>query len=385
MTRERSIGLAMVAVIVGGVGVSTFLHRHPRVARIDPPTVDTTSMEPEVAARIASVRQEVVQAPDSADAWAHLGMVLHAHKVESAARVAYEHAIALKADARWHYYCAKVLESAEAEEALKHAQEAVRLAPESMPAHAETAYLLEQTGNIDGALAELDKIPPADVEPGIDFVRGRLLLAKGDADGAKTALIHALERQPGMGSAHGLLARAYRMKGDLEGAKREAEVSRGMPIGVVMKDPWMEAVDAEAVSLLGYVNKARRAEASGDLQTAERLYRHLIEIRPQDADVHYIVGEFYLRHQQTEAARNAYLRAVAVQATHNMAHLRLGQFEESNGNLKAAIEHFRTAIAASPELAILHRALAEALQKSGDAAGAEKESALAEQLGGERR
>jgi tetratricopeptide (TPR) repeat protein len=384
MRRERTIGLALVAVIVAGVGISTFWHRHPRVPHMDPPTVDTTSMEPEVAARIASVRQEVLQSPDSAEAWAHLGMVLHAHKVEAAARVAYEHAIALKPDARWHYYCAKVLESAEPEAALKHAREAVRLAPESMPAHAETAYLLEQSGNIDGALAELAKIPPADVEPGIEFVRGRLLLAKGDADGAKEALVHALERQPGMGSAHGLLARAYRMKGDLEGAKRETDVSRGMPIGVTMTDPWMEAVDAEAVSLLGYVNKARRAEASGDLPTAERLYRHLIEIRPQDADVHYIVGEFYMRHQQMEA-RNEYLRAVALQPAHNMAHLRLGQFDESNGNLKGAIEHFRTAIGASPELAILHRALAEALDKSGNKVESEKEAALAEQLGGERR
>jgi tetratricopeptide (TPR) repeat protein len=253
-----------------------------------------------------------------------------------------------------------------------------------MPAHAEKAYLLEQTGNIDGALAELGTIPPGDVEPGIDFVRGRLLLAKGDADGAQAALVRALERQPGMGSAHGLLARAYRMKGDLEGAKRETEVSRGMPIGVTMNDPWMEAVDAEAVSLLGYVNKARRAEASGDLQTAEHLYHHLIEIRPQDADVHYIVGEFYLRHRNLEA-RNEYLRAIAIQPTHNMAHLRLGQFEESNGNVKAAIEHYRTAISASPELAVLHRALADALAKSGSKAESEKEAALADQLGGPDR
>src|SRR5207302_1961510 len=106
--------------------------------------------------------------------------------------------------------------------------------------------------------------------------------------------------------------------------------------------------------------------------------------RPQDADVHYIVGEFYLHHQQMEA-RNEYLRAVAVQPAHNMAHLRLGQIEESNGNLKAAIEHFRTAISASPELAILHRALADALANSGSTAESEKEAAIAEQLGGDRR
>jgi tetratricopeptide (TPR) repeat protein len=134
------------------------------------------------------------------------------------------------------------------------------------------------------------------------------------------------------------------------------------------------------VSLLGYVNLARRAEQSGDLPTAERLYRHLIDIRSQDADVHFIVGEFYLRQRRIEAQAE-YRRAVEVQPTHSMAHLRLGQIEEMNGDLGRAIEHYRTAVAASPELAILRRALSEALAKTGDAAAAHKEAVLAEQLG----
>jgi tetratricopeptide (TPR) repeat protein len=145
-------------------------------------------------------------------------------------------------------------------------------------------------------------------------------------------------------------------------------------------DPWMDEVDAEAVSVLGYVNRARRAERAGDGATAESLYRHVIGIRPQDADVRFVLGELYLRGQRYPDALASYQAALGVQPTHAMAHLRVGQLEEGRGNLAEALSHYRQAVQASPELAILHHALAGALEKSGDVRGARAAAAEAERL-----
>jgi tetratricopeptide (TPR) repeat protein len=337
-------------------------------------------MEPEVAARIARARESVANAPGSAEAWARLGMVFHAHKLDAPASEAYRVALLLAPNARVSYYRARVLESERPDEALQLAADAVAAEPTYVPARMEKSYLLEQAGRLDDAIAELEKIPAGNNEHALEFARGRLLLAKGDADGALAHLQRALVLQPSLGSAHALAARALRLKGDTAGAARESAAARGLPIGTPVQDPWIDDVDAEAVSVLGYVNRARRAERSGDAATAESLYRHVVEIRPQDADVRFVLGELYLRQQRYADALAAYQGALGVQPTHAMAHLRVGQLEEGRANLPEALVHYRQAVQASPEIAILHRALASALEKSGDARGAKAEAAEAERL-----
>jgi tetratricopeptide (TPR) repeat protein len=345
-----------------------------------PAELDTSAMEPEVGAKLQAARKAIVDNPRSAEAWTHFGMVLHAHKLDAAAAEVYAVSLGLKPDARVYYYRAKVLEAEKPDVALILATEAVAYEPSYVPARIEKSYLLEQTGRLDDAIAELATVAAGNNENAVEFARGRLLLAKGDADGALAHLQRALAAQPNLGSAHALAARALRMKGDTDAAAREAAAARGLPIGTPVQDPWIDDVDAEAVSVLGYVNRARRAERTGDAATAESLYRHVVEIRPQDADVRFVLGEMYLRQQRFPDALAAYQGALGVQPTHAMAHLRVGQLEEGRGNLAEALAHYRQAVQASPELAILHRALAAALEKSGDARGAKAEAAEADRL-----
>jgi tetratricopeptide (TPR) repeat protein len=348
---------------------------------VEPPSVDTSAMEPEVAAKIGSARQAVIQTPDSGAAWGRLGMVLHAHKLDAPAAAAYEQAIALAPEARWHYYRARVLQAEQPDVALRHATEAARLAPGYVPARMEKSYLLEEAGRLDDAIAELASVSPGDNEAAVEFARGRLLLAKPDADGALAHLQRALALQSNLGSAHALAARAYRLKGDEPAAQQESALARSLPIGAPVQDAWMDEVDAEAVSLLGYLNRARRAERTGDLHSAEGLYRHLLEIRPQDGDVHFILGELYLRQQRFPDALASYRHALDVQPSHAMAHFRVGQLEEGRGDLSSALAQYRAAVQAAPELAILRRALSEALARSGDTRGARAETAEADRLG----
>jgi tetratricopeptide (TPR) repeat protein len=337
-----------------------------------------------VAAKIKAARERVLAARDDAEAWARFGMVLQAHHVAEA-EGAYLQALALHDDAHWHHYLAKVIEADQPETALTHATAAVRLAPDYVPARVEKAYLLEQTGRLDEAIRELEEARRMDASSVATlFTLGRLLLAKGDAAGSIEPLQQAVARNPGLGSAHGLLARAYRLTGDAAAAKREADLAKPSSIGLPTQDPWMEEVDAEAVSLLGYLAKAKRAELAGDLSQAESIYRHALDIRPQDADVHFVLGQLYLRHGRPADAAAAYEQTLHLQPQHFMAHLRLGQLAENGGDLTTAIGHYRAAVEASPELPMLHEALAAALGQSGDAKGAQSESAEAARLGGSK-
>jgi tetratricopeptide (TPR) repeat protein len=361
LRKKAAIALIAVAAL-GAAAYGIRLARRPPL--IEVPNPDTSAMEAEVAAKIQKVRQEVQASPYEAARWGRLGMVLQAHKVAEA-EAAYRQAIALEPQPRWHYYLSKVIEAEKPEDALVHAAEAARLEPAYVAARVQKAYLLEQTNQIDEAITELKAALTLDPNAmAVEFALGRVLLTKGDVPGSIEHLQRALAREPNLGSARSLLARAYQRQGDADAARREAEQAKRSPIGVPLFDPWLGEVDAEAVSLLGYLNLARRAEQSGELPHAERLYRHLVEIRPKDADVRFIVGEMYLRFGQPDKARAEYQSALSLQPEHAMAHYRLGQFEESRQNLPAAIEHYRAAVAANPEVEIIRKALESAEARS---------------------
>jgi tetratricopeptide (TPR) repeat protein len=321
-------------------------------------------MEKEVAQKIQAAREEVQRAPESAEAWAALGMVLHAHKLPEAA-AAYEQALKIAAKARWHHYLAKILEAEDPVRGLRHAEAAVLLEPSYVPARAQKAYLLEQLGRADEAIRELQEAGRQDPQAAAVWLAlGRVQLGKGEIDAAIGSLEQAISIQPHLGSARGLLARALKRKGDTAAAREEAAEARRFPLGAPMSDPWIEEVDAQAVSVLGYLARARRAEREGDLKAAEAHYRHVVEIRPADGDVHFVLGELYLRTRRLPEARAAYERTLEVQAGHAMAHFRLGQIEEFGKNLEKAIAHYRAAASASPEMPVIQQALTAALAKS---------------------
>jgi tetratricopeptide (TPR) repeat protein len=381
MTRNSRAALAALAVVAAASAAFYFVRTKPRVTA-EVPRADTSAMEAEVGAKIESARQAVLEAPDQAAAWGRYAMVLHTHKVNAEAIAAYRHALALEPQARWHHYLSKLLEAEAPDEALTHAAEAVKMAPAHVPARVQKANVLEQVGRLDDALKELEEARARDPQSvAVNFALGRMLLAKGDVDASIEHLSRVLARSPHYGSARALLARALQRKGDVESARAEAEQARRASIGMPLEDPWMDELDQLSVSLLGYLARARKLEAAGDVRQAESIYRHLVQIRPSDGDVHFILGELYLRHGNLQGAHATYTRALEVQPSHAMAHFRLGQFEEPSGRMEFAIGRYREAIRANPDLGLIHEALSKALAATGDRKGAEHHAAEAQRLG----
>jgi tetratricopeptide (TPR) repeat protein len=80
-------------------------------------------------------------------------------------------------------------------------------------------------------------------------------------------------------------------------------------------------------------------------------------------------------------ASDAYRRVIALDADFTAAYVNLGMLSYSSGDWQAAIRTFRQGLQIDPLCAELYRDLGLALARSGDAAAANRATALARKLG----
>src|SRR5215207_4362078 len=100
--RRRAPALAAAGVVLI-VSAAAAWYFWPR-ADVGPPTVDLAGADPDVARAVEEARAAVKEAPQSAEAWGRLGMVLRAHNFGDEANVCFERAEHLDAaDPRWPY------------------------------------------------------------------------------------------------------------------------------------------------------------------------------------------------------------------------------------------------------------------------------------------
>jgi tetratricopeptide (TPR) repeat protein len=181
--------------------------------------------------------------------------------------------------------------------------------PEAAAARNELANLYLEMNQPDKALAEVEAIlKESPTDPGAMLLKGKVLLAKGDSNGAaatfkaaiaarpgapepylwlaqaqasggqaavaKDTLAQALKVKPGFTAARRALARIDISEGDLTSAK--AELDR------VLRD---EPGNLPALTDLGALYAAR-----GDLRGAERCFKRLTQLRPDHYLGYYQLG-----------------------------------------------------------------------------------------------
>jgi tetratricopeptide (TPR) repeat protein len=110
----------------------------------------------------------------------------------------------------------------------------------ALEASVRAAWLSQQTGALDRAVELLGPTPPATADPQIrylhGFVRGQILRARGDADGAAAAYREALDAWPGAQSANVALMTLLVGRGEPGEAARLAESVQGADRSQL--DPW---------------------------------------------------------------------------------------------------------------------------------------------------
>lgn len=347
MTRKGAISVGAIgaAALVALALVSKSAIKYPPI-----PDPTTDAMERQVAEKVASARVAVADNPASAEAWGHLGMVFHAHYLESEAAPCYSEAHRLDPDDfRWPYLLARILKSQDPGRALEVLDEARRLKPDFAPLHLLAAALFETRGDSEGAIDSYRRALSVDRGSATaEFGIGRLVLAKADLEESATHLERAAVLDPEAGSIQSTLSQLYHRLGREEEAAEAARLARRLHPDIDVRDPVLASMMEEAVSLAGYQSRAVDAERAGDPLRAEALLRRAIEIRPLDASLHYNLANHCSRQGRLREAEESYRQALKLDAGHAATLVNLGILVAQNGKLGEARQLFEKAIEREP-------------------------------------
>jgi tetratricopeptide (TPR) repeat protein len=103
------------------------------------------------------------------------------------------------------------------------------------------------------------------------------------------------------------------------------------------------------------------AEASGDLQEAERRYRAAVRAAPEDAEARYALGNLQMRLGQFADAQASYEAAAALRPEHPETHNNLAVALAEQGRLEEAMAAYGRALEARADYAEAHYNLGNAL------------------------
>ena len=98
-------------------------------------------------------------------------------------------------------------------------------------------------------------------------------------------------------------------------------------------------------------NKALNAHQTGDLDTAQRLYKQVLNIDPNHAASWMNLGLTYYKLGSPDKALAALNRAKQLTPNHSAVHYNIGNIYMSQGALKPAMAAYRQALRANPKFA----------------------------------
>jgi tetratricopeptide (TPR) repeat protein len=219
-----------------------------------------------------------------------------------------------------------------ADEAQRHALEALRLSPQQPEIRYSVALIYQGTGRSKEALAELEEV--ARVRPLNDEVprlMGRLYADAGRVDEGIALLRRAIDLRPGYWNNHATLG-----------------------------------------------NIAFRA---GRYDEAIAAFRRFTELRPDSASAHQRLGTAYHASGDVAAALASYQRALAIAPNAN-AYSNVGTIHYDERRYALAVDAYRRAVGLDPRNQTLHRNLADALRRAGQTRAAREAYLRAIELAG---
>ena len=337
-------------------------------ATVEIPQPSLDGMEPQVAEKIETTRALVVRDLRSGAAWGKLGLVFESHGLREEARGCYRQAAELSPDDyRWLYYQAALEQHSDPVAALELASRAESLSPRSAPVLLLKASLQEQLDDIYAARTTYRQILEQKRNMAVaEFALGRIELGARELQKALAHLERAAELQPQAGAIQAALARLYRLRGDREAAVAAAESARELEPEVIFRDPLAQAIRNEEVSTRALQRRAQEAEAAGAIRVAEQLHTRLLELHPEEAELHYNLGNFFARSGRLEEAARSFRRALEIDKDHAEATVNLGNLLASKGELAEAERLLRRAVRLEPEASAALVGLSSALAEQGE-------------------
>ena len=201
------------------------------------------------------------------------------------------------------------------DEALAHAQHAVKVAP-SAETHRNLGIGLTRMGRIPEAIAEFTL---------------------------------ALQLNPNLADAHYNLALAWLRQDKLTEAIEQ----------------WEQALRIQPRYLEAHYNLGVALMRLGRMPEAMEHWEDALRIQPDYAEVHYNLGLALMRMDRVPEAMEHWERAVQIDPNYTEAHANLGVALEQAGRVEEAVGHYEQALRIQPNLAVVHFDLGNALVRLG--------------------
>jgi tetratricopeptide (TPR) repeat protein len=401
--RHRRIGgrllLAVVLIALAGL---ILLVLNPRSRPKGIPFVPTNGLDPAVIRVLEDGRRRVRAEPRAGDAWGQLASTLHHYEYVDEAHVAYQEAARWSPrDPRWPYLEALLLMNRDADRSVQQLRRAAELAPDHLDGpRLRLAQLLAERGRTGEAGVEFQRLierQPAHAAALLGLAR--LRYQEGRAAEAMTFLDRCQQDRQTRKSAHELRATIERALGHTTEAEQAARLAAALPLDPPWPDPfWEEAMrfnvgckaaleqagtlldagqTAEAVALLRSTTEAYpdNAEAwyrwgaalnrQGDALAAERALREHLRRAIESPKGYAQLGVALLAQKRFAEAVPVLEAGLALKPTWRELHANLGYAAVHLGQVAAAENHYRSALACDPNHRPTYQALAELLRRRG--------------------
>jgi tetratricopeptide (TPR) repeat protein len=290
-----------------------------------------------------------------ADFHCNMGVVLFALGRLQEAVAHYARAITLEPGhvSSYNNFGNALIELGRPQEGEARLRRAIELKPDLAEAHYNLGNILRMKARYEEAIAHYKQ----SIAGRPDYAdawnnMGIALLERGDLDAARDAYQKAVELEPKRGAYHKNLALAKRFKSDDPQLAVMEELARDL----------VSVSEREQIDLQLALGKAY-----ADLKQHDRSFQHLrraIELKPDYAEAHYILGAALAEQGELDDAVVYYRRALAL-APNAHGHTNLGTTLEKQNKLDDAAAQFRRALELEPQHATAHYNLGNNLRVKG--------------------
>jgi tetratricopeptide (TPR) repeat protein len=354
--RRHRLSLAILVVVAAvGSGVWWYFHQSDLVPQ--PPNVDLSAADPEVARAITAVLDEVRAHPRDAGRWGRLGMYLRAHEFHPESNVAFRTASELDPkDYRWPYLEGLMLVQIEPERGLERLRKAAEIAPGNRPEpRLRLALLLFERGDSDEACNLAEAVLRSDPGNGHGhMILARAAAARGDWNAVIERAGLAAADPPCRRQATLLRGEAHAARGEKELADREFRAAADLPPVPDRPDPAVKEVEDLAVGMKARLATATRMLAAGRARDALILIDEVVRAYPNSPEPALFLGQVLIEMRDPVAARGVLEPFVVKFPQSAEGWFKLGVARHLMRDTLAAVEAFRQAVKLKPDHALAH-------------------------------
>lgn len=347
------------------------------------PSLSLNGIDADVRSAIEKARDRAVAEPKSAEASGRLGMVLEAHSLDQPAVTAYQRAVRLDPkDFAWRYYLSLSLQqTGQLDQALAAVTDALRIRPDYAPAILERGELLMKLGRFPESGAAIAPLLATDPDsPLVLYSMGRVKFAQQDFTAAADLYRRATDAYPKYGAAWFGLAQADRRLGRAAEADKSDRLAESYKDNTPQPDdPLLDEVKKLETGIQNRLALAKRLQDQREFDRATELYREVLKQYPDNLEA--LVNLLYMAKFPNRASpqetEDLYNKARAANPNYPLVYVYHGTALAAQGKYDAAAAEIEKGIRLKPTDAEAHAWLADTREKQNRRADAIAEYQIA--------